>query len=627
MRATATALQATGKGSANSEVFSSPEKRNAIVCLLLVAATLLVYNSVNRNPFINCDDDRYITENPHIRAGLNWDTVKWALTSTGQGGFWHPLTWMSHALDIQLFRFNPAGHHFVSLLIHCCNVVLVFLLLVWATKRWATSLLVAALFALHPLNVESVAWAAERKNVLSAFFFLAAVAAYGWYALHPNWKRYLAVAGLFTCSLASKPMAVTFPCALLLLDYWPLGRTRDSDADAALPTKRASWKELTIEKIPLVLLSTATSIVTFVAQKAAGATRSTGQFSLAVRLENAIVAYATYVWKMLWPTRLTPVYPHPGGALPLWQIGVSALFLLCISVFVLLKRRGYLLVGWFWFLGILFPTIGLVQVGDQAMADRFAYVPEIGFLVMVVWALADLLNGYKVSMVWRSIPAVAVLVALALLTYRQIGYWHSSYDLWLHAVAVTRNNFIAEDNLGGALILEGKEEEAHPHFEAAAQINPNDPMSRSNLGTYYQTHNQMREAVAQYEAAVKLTSDPGLLAQTYANLGAAYRALGQDLQADYAFEHALHLNPNQFNAWLGRGLLERKEGHLEEAIRDLSRSVELRPTPEAYFELGRTLTQAGRTPQALDAYQQALQLSPNFIEAQQALATLRRQQQ
>ena len=622
MATSAATLQKVRTARSEAGLFASPAKRNSVLSLSLMVATLLLYNQVNRNPFINCDDDRYITENPYIRNGLNWTTVKWALTSTGQGGFWHPLTWISHALDIQLFRLNPAGHHLVSLLIHSLNVVLVFLLLNSATKRLWASFVVAAVFAVHPLNVESVAWAAERKNVLSAFFFLAAIGAYGWYVRRPNWKRYLAVLGLFACSLASKPMGVTFPFALLLLDFWPLARLSDENRTFDPQAKRPSVAWLVAEKIPLLALSAAACLVTVVAQRAAGATRSTGQFSLGIRLQNALVAYVTYLWKIAWPAGLTPVYPHPGNSLTAWQVAASALALLTLTALVRWTRRKYLLVGWLWFLGTIFPTIGLIQVGDQAMADRFAYIPEIGLFVMIVWGISEVLDERKASLARRAVPVAVILPALAVGTHRQIGYWRSSFDLWSHALAVTRNNFIAEDNLGGALILRGKVEEAHLHFEAAVRINPRDPMGRSNLGTYDQMNNRMREAVEQYEAVITLTSEPRLLAQTYANLGAAQKALGADEQARASFEQSLRLNPSQFNAWLGLGLLAEGHGKLSEAIDDLSRSVELQPTAEAYLELGRTMAKAERIPESRVAYEEALKISPGLVEAQQAIDSL-----
>ena len=284
-----------------------------------MVATLALYNPVNRHPFVNYDDDRYVTENPHVHNGVTWDTITWAFTAMEQGN-WHPLTWLSHALDYQLFHQNATGHHFTSLLIHAANAVLLFLLLMYATGRVGPSLFVAALFALHPINVESVAWVAERKNVLSTFFFFAALIAYCWYARKPDWRRYLAFAGLFVFGLMSKPMVITLPFVLLLLDYWPLGRIQGGPAGAR-PIAQAPLSRLLVEKLPLLVLSAASAVVTMQAQRAGGAMRSTAQFSLGVRLENAVVAYATYLWKMIWPLHLAPLYPHPGNSLAAWQVG------------------------------------------------------------------------------------------------------------------------------------------------------------------------------------------------------------------------------------------------------------------------------------------------------------------
>jgi protein O-mannosyl-transferase len=422
---------------------------------------------------------------------------------------------------------------------------------------------------------------------------------------------------LFVAGLAAKPMVITLPFVLLLLDYWPLNRVRHAGSDAG-----SSWPRLILEKMPLIALSAASAMITMKAQQAGGAVRSTVQFSLSTRVANAIYAYAMYLWKMIWPARLAPLYPHPAGTLATWQVVTAALVLIAITMLVWKFRElRYLMTGWLWFLGTLVPVIGLVQVGDAAMADRYAYIPLIGIFVMIAFGAADLAETKKFGML-SVVPAVCVLVALAAATHRQIDYWRSNYDLWSHTLAVTQNNFIAEDNLGGALILEGKEEEAHPHFEAAARINPKDPMSRSNLGTYFQTHNQMREAVAEYEDALGLTSDPGLLAQTYSNLGAAYRAMGEDTQARESFMRALQLNSHLPSAWFGLGLVARQQGMIEEALSDLSRSLDLHPTAQAYFELGRTLEQAGRVPEAMAAYQQALQIAPDFLEAQQATGAL-----
>ena len=583
-----------------------------------MVATLALYNPVNRHPFVNYDDDRYITENLHVHNGLTWRTITWAFTATEQGN-WHPLTWLSHALDYQLFHQNPAGHHLTSLLIHAANAVLLFLFLMYATRRLGPSLFVAALFALHPINVESVAWVAERKNVLCTFFFFATLIAYCWYARQPDWRRYLVFAGLFVLGLMSKPMVITLPFVLLLLDYWPLGRIRGGRADATA----APLSKLVVEKLPLIALSAASAVITMQAQRAGGAMRSTAQFSLAVRLENAVMAYAMYLWKMIWPSHLSPIYPHPGDSLAGWQVGTSALVLLAVTAVALkFRARRYLLTGWLWFLGTLVPVIGLVQVGDQAMADRYAYIPLVGIFIMIAWRIADLADSKQIGLVVRVIPAACVLLALSFATNRQLGYWSSNYDLWTHAVAVTGRNFIAQDNLGGALLWLGKTDEAYLHFQAAAEINPLDPMSRSNLGAYLQEHGHMAEAIEKYNRVITLTSDPGLLAATYANLGAAYRKLGEDEKARTSYDQALQLNPNQYNAYLGLGELLEKQSRLDDAISNYSKAVELRPTDTGFLLLGRALERTGRRSEALAAYQAALRLSPEMPEAQHAVDAL-----
>ncbi len=599
-------------------LFASPEKRNPIICLLLAVATLALYNPVNRHPFVNYDDDRYVTQNPHVREGLTANTAKWALTSTEQAN-WHPLTWMSHALDCSLFRLNPAGHHFTSVLLHALNAMLLFLLLRWTTGRLGASLFVAALFALHPINVESVAWIAERKNVLCTLFFFLTLWAYGWYVQKPGWKRYLAVTGLFAAGLAAKPMVITLPFVLLLLDHWPLQRLQ---RDREVPAK---WSQLVLEKLPLFALSAASAVITVIAQKSGGSIRTTAEFSFGVRIANAIYAYAMYLWKMLWPAHLAPLYPHPGNSLPAWRVVIAGLVLIAISAAVWRRRnRRYLLVGWLWFLGTLVPVIGLVQVGEAAMADRYAYIPLIGIFVMIAFSVDEWVSAKNFGL-WSSITAAAVLVVLAVVTHRQIGYWQSNSELWTHTLAVTENNFVAEDNLGGALILAGKEEEAHQYFEAAARINSRDPMSRSNLGTYDQNHGHLQEAEANYRAAVDLTSDPGLLAATYAGLGVAQLAQGEDEKAYESLQRSLEYDPNQFRAWLGLGQLALKQGKLQEAINDFSHSVEAQPTGYGFFELGRTLAQAGRNAEALRAYEQALKISPDMSDARAAADLLRQQ--
>ncbi|HKS77002.1 MAG TPA: tetratricopeptide repeat protein [Terriglobales bacterium] len=582
------------------------------MCLLIVVATLALYNPVNRHPFVNYDDPGYVTDNLHVRQGMSWDGIVWAFSTLEQAN-WHPLTWISHEIDCSLFHLNPAGPHFINLLIHALNAALLCWLLIRGTRRLGASLFVALLFALHPINVESVAWIAERKNLLSTFFFLLALAAYGWYALKPGVQRYVAVFVLFAMSLMSKPMMVTFPFVLLLLDWWPLERWQ------------RGLGNLVLEKIPLFALSLASSLITVIAQQAGGATRSTLQISEWMRVENAIVAYATYLWKAIWPVHLAPMYPYPVNGIAAWQMLLSLILLAAITSFVVVfRQKCYLLVGWLWFLGTLVPVIGLVQVGDQAMADRYAYVPLIGIFAMIAFALADFACAKEAGIAPRAGVMTVVLLGLSALTYRQLGYWSDNQELWVHTLAVTHNNFIAENNLAGALLLDGKIDEAHAHFAAAAEINPRDPMSRLNLGAYAQEHQQLREAVSQYETAIRLTSDPALLASVYANLGGAYRDLGEDEKAQQSYDEAIKRNPNQFNAYLGLGRLLEKEGKLDAAVANYSRSIEIHPSEQGYLRLGYALERAGRTEEALGAYQEALKIAPDSAEANAGVNRLAR---
>ncbi len=478
--------------------FLSGKSLNVVLCVLLVAVTLALYSPVIGHSFIKWDDQHYVTANPHIQGGLGWNTIKWAFTSTDESN-WHPLTWLSHALDYQLFGLNPAGHHFDCVLIHALNAALLFLLLAWITKHVGPSLLVAALFALHPLNVESVAWVAERKNVLSTLFFILAITAYAWYAQKPAWRRYLLVAVLFSAGLMAKPMVITLPFVLLLLDYWPLERMPldegQSGAASNVGVPRVAYSWLLLEKIPLLVLSAASAWITLIAQRTAE--RTVEEFPLAIRIENALVAYGLYLWKMLWPTRLA-LYPHSAIALPAWQWILSTLILIGVTAFVVaLRRKRYLPVGWFWFLGTLIPVIGLVQVGEASMADRYAYIPLIGIFIMIAWSLADWAEARKVRTVWRVLPAVCALTALSCVTYRQMSYWESDYDLWAHTLAVGESAF-AHDAVGADLmnpdqamtqhdLLNFRTEqermyEARRHFERALELRR--PLAQQNPGVY-----------------------------------------------------------------------------------------------------------------------------------------------
>lgn len=594
-------------------LFSSPQKRTVVLCLLLVAATLAVYNPVNRNAFVNFDDDHYITGNPHVLAGLNWETVKWAFTNYYEAN-WHPLTWISHALDVQLFGLNPVGHHYTNIVFHALNAVLLFLLLQSAAGFTWRSLMVAALFALHPVNVESVAWASERKNVLSMMFLLLAFQAYGWYARRPAAGRYALVAGLFACGLMSKPQVITLPFLLLLWDYWPLGRYA-----SAAGRQIANASALLLEKVPLFLMSLASAVVTMRAQKAGGAIHSAIIYPFHLRLENAIVSYLRYLAKAFWPTQLSPLYPHPLDLLRFWQVIASAIFLLLSIVLVIRNRRhGYLVTGWFWFLGALVPMIGLVQVGEQAMADRYAYLPFVGLFVMLCWGVGEWTENRKISPVWLAVLSLAVIAVFGVLTYRQIGYWRDSETLWSYALRVTSvRSYKAHFNLAVTYDAEGRYDEAVQQFREAIDPRDDDPRIHLGLGIYDQRHGHAQEAIEEFKTALRLSPDDPLGADALSNLGSAYQQIHDYTRAKESFAAALRLNPNQAVAMVGMGLLAQKSGDLEQAIAEYSHAMSIEPTAVGYVLLARALQQAGHPAEAQAALDKARPLTNDFDQAQQ----------
>jgi len=592
-------------------LFSSPDKRVFVLGLLLIVATLSLYNSVTHHPFVNFDDDRYVTDNAHVRAGLHWDTVKWAFTTFDEAN-WHPLTWVSHAIDCQLFGMNPMGHHYTSVLIHAVNVVLLFWILWRATGSTSASLMVAALFALHPINVESVAWVAERKSVLSMLFLLLALSAYERYAQKPSIGRYFAVAGLFACGLMAKPMVITLPFVLLLWDYWPLQR------DVRHSTK-PSW--LVLEKIPLLALSAISAVVTITAQRAGDAIGTITQYPVYVRFENAIASYARYIGKAVWPVNLSPMYPLVAGSLKTWFVAAAALLLLAITAGVIVSRRRPLVVGWLWFLGTLVPMIGLIQVGAQAMADRYAYLPFVGLFIAAGWGIADLAKRFRIPAPALATAGAGALLSLSIVTHRQIGYWSDNLTLWSHTAQVN-DSFIAEDNVGGALLEEGRQEEAMPHFQRASQLDPTDPMSRLNLAAYAQRKGHSQEAIDEYAKVVTMTRDPRLRATALNDMGWAYRELGDSARAKASFQAAVALRPRTLRAWFGLGLVAQKSGDYAQAVDAFAQVVQLQPWDLGYYFLSQALKQSGHVQEADAALQQAKRLSENFEQMQQAAASL-----
>ena len=580
-----------------------------------MAITLCVFNRASQNSFVNFDDDGYITENSHVREGLTWETVRWAFTTNAQSN-WHPLTWLSHVIDYQLFHFNPAGHHYTSVLLHALNAVLLFLLFQSATGFTGRSLIVAALFALHPVNVESVAWISERKNVLSMMLFLLAILAYGRYAREPVAKRYIVVGLLFAAGLMAKPQVISLPFVLLLWDYWPLRRFGPESSIHSIPARPLSF--LLREKLPLFALSAASAIITLKVQAAGGAVRSQIEYPFWVRIENALFSYARYLGKAFWPTRLSAMYPHPGESLHWWAVLGALLLLGFISGLVYVGRRHrFPITGWLWFLGTMVPMIGLVQVGNQAMADRYAYLPFIGLFILICWGFAECAPRIHLSQQWLTTLAVLVFAALAIISYRQISYWHDSITLWSHALQVTDGNFVAHDNLGNALIYQGRFDDAIPRFRAAIAINPKDPLGHVNIGAYERQHGHLQEAIEHYQTALALTSDKRLRATVFGNLGSAYRHLHDYSHAKESYEEALRLDHESSVALIGLGLLSYRSGDFTQAAAHFSRAAMATPSDVAYMLLARALEKSGQSVEAQSAYDSAKSLSGDIGAAQQ----------
>ncbi len=619
--------------SAAPDFLAAGRQRIIVLNLLLFAATLLAYAPALRNQFVNFDDDRYITENAHVRAGFNRETLPWAFR-TFEYSNWHPLTWLSFILDVQLFNLNPSGHHFVSILLHAINALLLFWVLRQATGSTWASLMVAALFALHPANVESVAWASERKNVLSMLFFLLALHAYTAYARRPAVGRYLAVAGLFTLGLMAKPQVITFPFVLLLWDYWPLRRCAGWSLPGVAqevpetPPRSPGW--LLLEKLPLLILTVISAILTVRAQAAGGALRSVNGalqsaigFSLSERLSNAFVAYVRYLGKAAWPANLAVLYPHPGSALPRWQVLASALLLIAVTVLaVRARRRPWLALGWLWFLGTMVPMIGLVQVGSQALADRYAYLPFIGLFVMVVWTIADTAAKRQFRLAWLAIPAVAVLITCAAITAHQISFWHDSETLWTHALEVTDNNFVAHDKLADVLISQGRIEEAFQHYQAAVGIFPADAPANLNIGVYYHSHGNLQRAREQYQKVLASAGDPSVRADAYSNLASLYRQTRDYEHARENFQAALRLDPDKPIALIGLGLIAHRNRDFDQAITQYLHALAVQPTAVGYLLLEESLRQSGHSGPADAAREKAQGLTGNLDQASQTAANL-----
>ncbi len=604
---------------ADSRLFQTPQKHRLILCLLLALATVALYNPVTRAPFLNFDDSAYFVDNPHVHAGLSWKTVVWAFTTTELSD-WKPIAWLSHALDAQLFGLKPEGPHTVNILLHATNAVLLFLILLRATGFIWRSLMVAGLLALHPINVESVAWIAERKNVLSMLFFLLALAAYGRYVRHPRVGNYLLVTFAYALALMTKAQVITFPFALLLLDYWPLKRfllepaspgTGFAAADLAKAAPSAA--RLVWEKLPWFAMSFASAIITLKAES--DATQHT--LPRWAHVANAALSYVKYLEKAFWPVQLAAIYPHPELTISRAAAALSGAALILISLIaVRFYRQRPFFVGWFWFLGTMVPMIGLVQIGVHGMADRYAYIPLIGIFVIVCWGTAELMAKLSTPVAARALAAGVIILALAFALHQQVEYWRDNQTLWQHAIDVTEPNYMAEDNLATALIAKGRVDEAIPHLRRAEFFRPDDPLSTLNIATYEQMRGNYPAAIEGFAKMPQCTKDPQLLAMASTNSGYSRYWLKQYDMAKLDFQNAIFWKATDAGAYRGLGLVAQKTGNIPEAIQNYERAIELQPTASGFLFLAQAFDLNHQSAAARAAQSQAAQFAIDLSDDQ-----------
>src|SRR6058998_1105501 len=600
------------------------ERPDLLILLGLAIVTFGIYAQVIGHHFITFDDPTYIQENPMVNRGVTLAGLAWAFTIFYAGN-WHPLTWIAHMIDSQLFGMIAGGHLLVNALIHAANTLLLFWFHLRTTHARWSSALVAALFALHPLHVESVAWASERKDTLSTFFGLLSLIAYTRYAEAPSIGRYAWTAMTLALGLLAKPMLVTWPFVMLLLDYWPLRRF-DLTSRKDVATKL--WPLLR-EKLPLFALVATSAVITSLAQSHGGAVRTFQEFPIALRLANALASYVKYVLLTFWPNDLAVYYPYTTAGTPAWQIICAAFLLIGITAFCFFQPRklsGYLVVGWLWFLGTLVPVIGIVQVGGQTMADRYFYIPSIGLFIVIAFGLADIAKTWRVAPSVRTGIAVAVLLILATLTNAQIHRWSNSFTLFKHTLAVTPPNLIIENNLGSALSRSGLHDEAGAHFEKALQIIPAhydsllyDALLNMGITRFYQ--NRLPEAIEYCQSALRLRPDAP---KAHDLLGMALAMQGHGEAALDEIRHAAELAPNDADIQKDLGVTLGRLGRIPESIDHFHEALRLNPyNASAHNNLGLSLLESGKPGESIPEFEAALRLNP---ELQGAADNLRRAQ-
>jgi tetratricopeptide (TPR) repeat protein len=622
-----------------------------LICLALAILTVITFWSLKDCSFINLDDDIYVYENAYVQSGLNAKSIGQAFSSelAEKGGFWHPITWLSLMLDYQIFGLNPHGYHLMNLLFHVMNTILLFLILHRMTKTLWPSAFVAALFAIHPLHVESVAWIAERKDVLSTFFFMLTLGAYSYYVEYPGLRRYFFVLLFFILGLMAKTMLITLPFVLLLLDYWPLQRFQEIKPDHKIQTesfksvtsdkqKKKSKKEQAVketlevkkpadpeykwsliypllwEKVPVFFLAILSSIVTYIAEQRLGAVPSIETLPMSIRIGNAFISYIAYIGKMIWPSNLAIFYPHPGWFLVNGKVFWSVLLLIAITgtVFWMVKKVPYLATGWLWYAGTLVPVIGIVQVGSFSMADRFTYIPLIGLFIMMAWGVPDLLKkwNYREKIILAS--SVLSILCLSIITWTQVGYWQNSITLFDHTLKVTDNNWLIYNNRGLTYSVLGNYEQAIEDYDKAIEINPGYAEAYNNRGNDYNSLGNYKQAIEDLNRAIKIRP---VYAEAYFNRGTAYTGLGNYRQAIEDLTWAIKIRPVYAEAYSNRGNAYNGLGNYRQAIKDYNRAIEINPAYGIYNNRGSAYRDLGNYRQAINDLNKAIEINPDYTDA------------
>jgi len=579
-----------------------------LICIALIVIIFAVYMQVGNYQFVILDDDAYVVSNRHVANGITGKNIIWAFSTVYKAN-WHPITWLSHMADVQLYGMNPHGHHLTNVVFHIASTLLLLILLLRLTGAFWQSSFVAALFALHPLHVESVAWVAERKDVLSAFFWFLTLILYVEFLGNRKPALYILSLISFMLGLMSKPMLVTLPVVMILIDFWPLNRFQTEEKDLGVHELLGRAIPLIYEKIPFFACSLLSAAVTIYAQNKGGAIRNIDVIPFMLRIKNILTAYVTYIGKTLWPHDLAVFYPFP-LSIPLWQVICSGLVLILISTAAIRawRRHPYFAMGWLWFLITLVPVIGLIQVGEQSLADRYSYIPLIGLFVVVAWGVADMTKGLHNQQSILALLAGAVLISSASLTWQQTRYWRDSISLFQHALQVTTRNDFIHYSLGNALASKGDLDAAILEYQEALRISPNSTIAHNNLGAAHAKKGDLTAAIQEYQEALRVSPNDS---EAYNNLGGAFAGRGDTTTAIQKYRDALRINPNYSVAHNNLGIVLASKGALDEAIQEYQEALRIEPDySTAHINLGLALATKGELDAAIQEFKEALRINP-----------------